>query len=152
MLRGVVEGGARVYLLCPHHAARVLQWLQWWLRGEEEGSRLLLIKPCKCKMQPPSRDAAAGVRPGWDTHVNRQRSQTQRSATCISTERVSDNTDAGGDPSKETDRHWDGKSNRLSRVLYSRLKERNHHFKPETKYLIPHVKKVSLQVAFFFFF
>lgn len=55
MLRGVVGGGARVYLLCPHHAARVLQWLQWWLRGEEEGSRLLLIKPCKCKMQPPSR-------------------------------------------------------------------------------------------------
>lgn len=62
--RYVERGGARVYLLCPHHAARVLQWLQWWLRGEEEGSRLLLIKPCKCKMQPPSRDSAARVGPG----------------------------------------------------------------------------------------
>lgn len=44
----------QVYLLCPHHAARWLQWLQWWLRGEE-GSRLLLTKPCKCRVQPSSR-------------------------------------------------------------------------------------------------
>lgn len=32
MLRGV-GCGAHVYLLCPHHAARWLQWLQLWLRG-----------------------------------------------------------------------------------------------------------------------
>lgn len=50
MLRWVA-GGAQVYLLCPQHASRWLQWLQWWLRGEE-GSKLLLIKPCKCRMQP----------------------------------------------------------------------------------------------------
>lgn len=50
-------------------------------------------------------DAAAWRQaPEWDTHVDRRRSQTQRSATCISTERVSDNTEAGDDPSKETDR------------------------------------------------
>lgn len=120
MLRGVVGGGARVYLLCPHHAARVLQWLQWWLRGEEEGSRLLLIKPCKCKMQPPSRDAAVGVRPKWDKHVERRHSQTQRRATCISTERASDNPDAGDDPSKETETlRWEERQAE-SRVLHSR--------------------------------
>lgn len=153
MLRGVVGGGARVYLLCPHHAARVLQWLQWWLRGEEEGSRLLLIKPCKWKMQPPSRDAAAGIRPEWNTHVNRRRSQTQRSATCISTERVSDNTDGGMI-------HWKRLTETLrweeqqpeSRVFYSKWKERNYHSKPENKYLILHVKKVSLKQAIFFVF
>lgn len=49
MLRGV-GGGAQVYLLRPLYLSRWLQWLQWWLGGEE-GSRLLLIKPCKCKMQ-----------------------------------------------------------------------------------------------------
>lgn len=47
-------GGLQVYLLRPHHVSRRLQWLQWWLRGEE-GSRLLLIKPCKCKNAAPAK-------------------------------------------------------------------------------------------------
>lgn len=65
VLRGV-GCGAQVYLLCPHHAARWLQWLQWWLRGEE-GSRLLLIKPCKCKTQPSSENSSS-CKARWDIY------------------------------------------------------------------------------------
>lgn len=39
-----------------------------------------------------------------------------------------------------------------SRGLDSSQEERNHHFKPETKYLILHVQKISLQVAFLIFY
>lgn len=94
MLRGVVGGGARVYLLCPHHAARVLQWLQWWLRGEEEGSRLLLMKPCKCKNAASLQGFSGSGRATTCGNA----AKLKRSATCVIARRVSHKTDARDDP------------------------------------------------------
>lgn len=104
MLRGVVGGGARVLpslsSSCGSSASMASMVAEGGGGGEQVTPDKAMQMQNAASLQGMQR---LGVRPEWDTHVDRRRSQTQRSATCISTERVSDNTEAGDDPSKETD-------------------------------------------------
>lgn len=79
----------------------------------EEGSRLLLTKPCKCEMQPSS-ETAAHVRPD---EINMFTGNAAKSTTCINTEKIGVSTEEW--QNRSIKRKRDGKS-RVQYILDKR--------------------------------